>query len=307
MNKKSIAYVAVLVILIIVFLIIKTNDRTERRIRFFDADSASIASIEISTITDTIILVKEIDNWIIDYPVHYPIEARKITDLFDKVMQVETSNLPVSESETSFETYNVTDSLGTTVTLLDAAGNELIKAVIGKSSNYNFSHGRFEGSKEVYQLYANISSILNPDVSGWREKEIVKLADDPAQIIVGAGERMLTYTATDSLWNFAEGDTSFFINEGNRFLTTVLNNSKSFRASSFIDNEFASYAEKFSDPEMVVQIKLYSGEDIFLKYVAEEIDSRKYIVQKNDETDVLYLVFENLFTCFIPEIAELKE
>jgi hypothetical protein len=307
MNKKNIIYLAVLIVLIIIFLIIKTNDRTERRINFFAVDSADIAKIEIATSKDTLILVKEDEGWMIQKPLYYPPAERKVKDLFDKALKVETSNLPVSESESSFETYNVTDSLGTRVLLYDSADKELVNAIIGKSSNYNFSHGRYADEKKVYQLYANISSILNPVLNSWREKEIIKLEEEPSQITVGAGERMFSFTATDSLWKYTEGDTSFFIKEGNRQLTTLLNNSKSFRASSFIDNDYATYAELFQDPLMVVQIRTYDGENIFLKFISEGEESNKYIVQKNDEEDFLYVVYDNLFRSFQPDIELLKK
>lgn len=307
MNKKSFIYLAILLVLIIIFLIIRTNDRTERRINFFAVDSTEISKITIATVEDTLILVKSDSDWMIDHPVKYPIATRKLDDLFGNVLQVETSNLPVSESETSFETYNVTDSLGTRVILYDSAGKELLNAIIGKSSNFNFSHGRFSDKKKVYQLYANISSSLRPMLNSWREKEVVKLDTEPAQITVGAGDRMFSFTATDSLWKYTEGETSFFIKEGNRQLTTLLNNSKSFRASSFIDYDFATYAEAFQDPLMVVQIRTYEGEDIFLKYIAENPESKKYIVQKNDEEDFLYVVYDNLYSSFQPDVELLKK
>jgi len=307
MNKKSTIYLAVLIILVIVFLIIKTKDKTERRIRFFDVDSARIGAIEIYTLEDTLKLVRTVDKWMIDHPVKFPPTTRKIKDLFDRVIPVETSQIPVSESESAFETYKVTDSLGTAVKIYDEKGKELVFAYIGKSSNYNYSHGRYHNASEVYQLYDNISSILTPKSDNWRNKEIIKLDEDPAQINVISNERFFRITPTDSLWHYTEGDSSFFIKQNNRSFNTLLDNSKTFRVSSFIDNEYADYADQFDNPKMTVQLKLYSGEEIILKFVAKEEESKQYVVQKNDETDFLYVVYDNIYRYFQPAIADLKK
>jgi len=307
MNNKSKIYIGVLVILIIVFMVIRSNDRTERRERFFEVDSTRIAAIEIFTLSDTIKLVRNEAEWMIDYPVKYPPVKQKIADLFGKVIKVETSNIPVSESESSHTTYKVTDSLGTAVKMYDIDGKELVYALIGTSSNYNYSHGRNNEENEVYQLFQNISSMLNPMLNTWRKKEILDLVDDPAQISVGYEERLFKITPTDSLWQYQEGDSTFFIKENNVAFNTMLSNIRSFRTSSFIDNDYETFAERFLDPEMVVQIKLYSGEDIFLTYVKEDEDSNKYIIQKNDETENLYVVYDNMVRYFQKEIAELKE
>jgi hypothetical protein len=307
MNKKSTIYLAVLIILVIVFLIIKTNDKTERRIRFFDVDSTRIGAIEIFTSEDTLKLVKSAERWMIDHPVKFPPTQRKIKDLFDRVIPVETSRIPVSESESAFETYNVTDSLGTAVKIYDEKGKELIFAYIGKSSNYNYSHGRYNNASEVYQLYDNISSILIPRSDNWRNKEIIKLEEDPAEIKVFSPERSYTISATDSLWHYTEGDSSFFISQNNRSLNTLLDNSRTFRISSFIDNEYEIYADKFDNPKLTVQLKLYSGDEIILKFVAKDEESKQYVVQKNDETDFLYVVFDNIYRYFQPAISDLKK
>jgi len=307
MNKKSTLYIAVLVILIIAFLIINSNDKTERRVRFFEVDSTRIAAIEISTMKDTLKLVKDGDVWMIDYPVNFPPADQKIADLLEKVIKVETSNIPVSESQNSHETYKVTDSLGTTIRIYNAEGDELIHALIGKSSNYNYSHGRNNTETEVYQLYQNISSVLNPMLNSWRKKEILELAEDPAQISVGFGERFFTITSTDSLWQYQEGDSTFFINEGNKAFTTMLTNIRTFKTSSFIDDDYETYAESYLDPQMVIQVKLYSGEDIFFKFIKQDEEGKKYIIQKNDETENLYVVYDNIIRYFQKEISELKQ
>jgi len=61
MNKKNLIPIIVLALLIIVFVITKLNDKTERRINFFRFDSTQVYAIEISSTEDTLKLVKSDD------------------------------------------------------------------------------------------------------------------------------------------------------------------------------------------------------------------------------------------------------
>jgi hypothetical protein len=306
MNKKNLSYIVILVFLVIIFIIIKTNDKTEKRISFFNVDSVMISAIEIFNTTDTLKLVKTENKWMIDYPVKYPTTQRKITEIFDKVIKAECSNIPVTELESSFAKYNVTDSLGTTVIFYDNKDNVIIDAIIGKSSNYNYSHARERNDSKVYQLNTNISYSINPTLSTWRKKEITELEEtDISKITVQFVDREYSIVPTDSLWQFTENDTLFSINDGNTAFRLVLNDSKKMMVSSFIDNEFENYKAKFEEPFMIVQIELFSGDNTILTFA--EYEEKKYIIQKNKETEHLYVVYDNLIKHFQKSIEDFSK
>lgn len=306
MNKKNLSYIVILVFLVIIFIIIKTHDKTEKRISFFNVDSIQISAIEIFNTTDTLKLVKTENRWMIDYPVKYPTTQRKITEIFDKVIKAECSNIPVTELESSFANYNVTDSLGTTVIFYDNKDNVIIDAIIGKSSNYNYSHARKRDDSKVYQLNTNISYSINPQLSTWRKKEITELEEtDISKITVQFVDREYSIVPTDSLWQFTENDTLFSINDGNTAFRLVLNDSKKMMTSSFIDNEFENYKDKFEEPFMIVQIELFSGDNIILTFA--EYEEKKYIIQKNNETEHLYVVYDNLIKHFQKSIEDFSK
>ena len=306
MNKKNLGYIVILVFLVIIFIIIKTHDKTEKRISFFNVDSIQISAIEIFNTTDTLKLVKTENKWMIDYPVKYPTTQRKITEIFDKVIKAECSNIPVTESESSFANYNVTDSLGTTVIFYDNKDNIIIDAIIGKSSNYNYSHARKRNDSKVYQLNTNISYSINPQLSTWRKKEITELEEtDISKITVQFVDREYSIVPTDSLWQFTENDTVFSINDGNTAFRLVINDSKKMMVSSFIDNEFENFQDKFEEPFMIVQIALFSEDNIILTFV--EYEEKKYIIQKNNETEHLYVVYDNLIKHFQKPIEDFSK
>ena len=119
MNKKQKIYIGILVVLIIVFLITKMGNNVEKRINFFQVDSTKIKTIEISNIKDTLRLSKQNDMWKIVYPFENDANEYQIKNIFSKVLKVKTSNLPISESESSFDTYKVTNSQGTWIKFID--------------------------------------------------------------------------------------------------------------------------------------------------------------------------------------------
>lgn len=303
MNKRNLTYLIILIVLIVIYAVIKNNDRTERKISFFGVDSVNIGSIEIFNDKDTLRLVKEDGKWAMAYPVSFPANQNKVRDLFAKALRVQTSSIPVSELESSFPTYNVTDSLGTKVMIYDHEGKELVSAIIGKSSNYNFSHGRRENDNKVYQLQENISYVINPTSSIWRRKEIIELAEDEITAIRVAGNTGdYQITPSDSLWVFQNADSTFHISQDNPAFRQILNTCKKMMASSFVDREFEKYAESFTNPVLSVSIELYTGEPVILDFIQQE--DKKYLVRRNNEEETLFLVYENLLDNFRKDYTE---
>ncbi|MBN2460098.1 MAG: DUF4340 domain-containing protein, partial [Candidatus Cloacimonetes bacterium] len=244
MNKKNILPIIVLVILVVVYVIIRTNDRTEKRVRFFQVDSLQLGFFEIFSGEDSLKLSWEEDQWMIVSPVYFPPADNKIADFFQKILPVGTSSIPISETESALTTYDVADSQGTRVLLYDREGKLQQEAIIGKSSNYNYAYGRNKGNTRVYQLSANITYQLKPTLSPWRKKEIIDIEEeDIAAIHVTYGDTVYTISPTDSLWQYQSGDREFAIPEKNAALLALLNNTRRLRASSFADGEYDTYRE----------------------------------------------------------------
>jgi len=290
MNKKNLIPIIVLILLIIVFIITKLNDKTERRINFFRFDSTQVYAIEITAQEDTLKLAKIDDVWMIDYPLNYPPAKLKIDDIFKKVLQVETSSIPITE--TSFEKFNVTDSLGTLLVFYDKNGKILEEVLIGKSGNYNYSYARRKDDAKVYQLFTNISYSINPKVSTWRKKEILEIPEhDISRIFVSYDGSNYSLSATDSLWMYQDEETGFSIKEANSSLKSIISAVKKFTVADFIDNEFEDYQQKLENPDVEVTVELFNDEPIKMKFIEHE--EKKFILQKNDETEHLYIIYES--------------
>ena len=99
MNKNNKKYIAILAVLITIFIITKSNNKIEKIINFFDIDSTEIVKIEISSFSDTLILESINNSWQITSPIEYLADQYQVKNFFDIVLNIETSSLPISESE----------------------------------------------------------------------------------------------------------------------------------------------------------------------------------------------------------------
>jgi hypothetical protein len=297
MNKKNLIALIVLLLAAGIYLMINMNEPTEKVFLYFGENSDSFHTIVISDTTGAITLVKNSDEWEMTDPVESPIKKTKADELIKKLSEAKTSSLPISISETAQKTYNVTDSLGTLITILDAQGNELRTALIGKSDNYSFSYARHPQASEIYQLSENITWSIKPDVKSWRENNILKLeTDNILDFQVITEDRDYTFTYADSLWKFAENDLSLDVQDNDEVLKKLLNHFKSLRAVDFLDKEFENYEELLMKPSLSVKINTSdTGSKILTVIPYNETND---LLQVGSQKSPLYLVQKNLMGDF---------
>jgi len=306
MNKKNLTALIILAVLIVIYMLTKLNNRTEKLISFFDIDSSRVTAIEISTSEDTLKLVKINDKWMIDYPVKYEPEKRKIDDIFGKVLKAKTSKIPISESKNSFETYHVTDSLGTKITFFGKDGKILSSAIVGKSSNYNTSPARRTDENKIYLLKTNISYTIKPRLDSWRNRYIINFdKENLSKIFVSYEDNNYTLTATDTLWQYDDEKESFPVKEKNRVLKNILSSVSKVRVTKFIDNDFEKYAKDFEKPILELTVEDFDNNSWHLKFIKGE--DNKVIIQKNDETEHLYMVYESWIKKFQKKAEDFKQ
>ncbi|RLC54057.1 MAG: hypothetical protein DRH89_09920, partial [Candidatus Cloacimonadota bacterium] len=207
MNKKQKIYIGILVVLIIVFLITKMGNNVEKRINFFQVDSTKIKTIEISNIKDTLRLSKQNDMWKIVYPFENDANEYQIKNIFSKVLKVKTSNLPISESESSFDTYKVTNSQGTWIKFIDENKNVLDEAIIGKSSSSKTTPVRRPDKAKIFKLEDNLNYIITANTDYWREKTILEIEENNiSKISVICDKYAYELFSSDSLWHYTDNN-----------------------------------------------------------------------------------------------------
>jgi len=298
MNKKQKISIVILAVLIILFMITKLNDKTERRISFFDVDSVQVDKIEIVAIGDTLLLVKSSIGWMLSHPIEYPVNPYKMKQFFEDVLKVETSNLPISEEEGSFETYKLTDSLATILKIYGKNDKLLDHSLVGKSSSYNNSPARKQGNNKIFRLEKNITNYLKTDPKQWRKREVLELDKKQiAKISILYEDTGYELTATDTLWQYEDGEESITIQHSNPALGTILNSVVKVNVTDFIDKEIDIYLAKLQNPTLEVGINTYNGNKYYLRAALD--DESKYVLQVNNETDHLYLVYKSWVNKFM--------
>ncbi|MCD4817810.1 MAG: DUF4340 domain-containing protein [Candidatus Cloacimonetes bacterium] len=298
MSKKNVIYIIVLVVLVLIFALTKMNNKVEKRIDFFAVDSADVKTIKISNQEDTLHLVFADNKWNISYPVDYEAKEQRVEDFFEKALKAQTSKMPISISESSHETYNITDSLATHVELLDSKNKTLTDVYIGKSENGRNSFARNKGEKKVYQLLENIAYNINPKLSTWRDKNIFKYeADEISKIKIATEGNQYSLTFADTIWVYDNGKDSFNVNTENKDLKNLLTSLTNYNASDFKDDMYEQYATQFEKPYLQVEITTFENDKMQLRYIKAE-DDKKFILQKNDLQKHLYLIYDNLVNKF---------
>lgn len=305
MNKKNLITLIILLVVAGIYLLISMNEPTEKAFNYFGENSETFHTITISDTTGTITLVNNSDKWEMTDPVESPIKSSKAEDLMSKLSSAKTSSLPISISEKAQKTYNVTDSLGILITIFDEQGNELRKALIGKSDNYSFSYARHPESTEIYQLSENLVWSIKPDVKSWRENVVLKLeTDNILDFQVMTQDRNYTFTYADSLWNFAENDLTLDVADDNAVMKKMLNHFKSLRAVDFLDKEFENYEELLMEPHL--SIKINTSDDGAKILTLIPYNATNDMLQVGNQTSPLYLVQKNFMEDFNFELDKLN-
>jgi hypothetical protein len=298
MNKKNRLYLLILITLVVIFVLTRMGEKKEIRTSFFTIAPSDVGMIEISNQTDTLRLVLENDKWLIAKPFSFPTQQRRIDDLFDKVLSVQFSRTPLSESENSHKDFNVTDSLGTRLTILDKKGKIAADVMIGRNDNYHYANARNIGDKKVYQLLANITHNINPALSAWRNREIVALTDEKIRMIdIAFDKTKYSLTFADTVWIYENGKDKITLKSEQSKLKDMITSLQAYNASDFIDFEFVKYEKNFDNPMLEVMIKTFDNETIHLSYI--EIENNRYAVLKDGKTDHLFVVYKNLVEKFM--------
>ena len=305
MNKNNKKYIAILAVLIAIFIITKTNNKTEKIINFFDVDSTKIAKIEISSFSDTLILESVNNSWQITSPIEYMADQYQVENFFNKVLKVETSSLPISESEASFATYELSDSLATCIKLYNVKDKLLEEAYFGKMKGQANTPARKKGSNKVYRLNESVSYQIKPDLKIWREKEVTAIEKEAIEkISVLYGNEGYELIRTDSLWQYEDGTESISIQDDNSVLTMIFSGLRKVRSTKFIDFEWEKYETKLANPDLEVGINMFDGSTVYLRLAKD--DEKNYVMQKDNITDHLFIQHQNWVDRFSKKAEDFK-
>lgn len=306
MSKKNIIALLVLILAVGIYLVVNMNEPTQKVFNYFGKSDEPFHTIVISDTSSTITLVKNSDVWEMTSPVESPIKQSKVDDLMKKLVAAKSSTLPISVLETAQKTYNVTDSLGTAIKIMDAKGNIIRETIIGRADNYSFSYARHPQSTEIYQLSENLVWTIKPDITSWRENAILTLeTDNILDFQVATQERQYKFTYADSLWIFTENDITHEVTDNNEVMKKLLRHFTSLRATDFLDKEFDHYEELLEEPHLAMRIN--SSDEGAQIITVIPYDSTSDLMQLGSQTSPLYLIQKTFMSDFDFDLGDLFE
>ena len=182
MKNKIIIACSSLVVLIIFFVI---NLNTQQSLqsssnKIFSIDKNIIQKIIIKLNDDMIELSKLDTTWTIIGHDSLQCKQNLIDSFFDRVLTLESENI-MTKNENKWSIYNVDDSLGTHLEIIDSNTNSLGAYILGaSSSDYSRCYLRKIGSPEVLLVNQNVMYNLQVNPKYWGEV-IKELAPSPNQ------------------------------------------------------------------------------------------------------------------------------
>ena len=172
MNNKFIYAFGILILLVILYIfnINKQNSYLSSTSQLFDIDKSQIKKILIQSKGDALEIEKIDTSWVISGHDSLNIKMDLLNSFFDRVLSLESETI-MTKNENKWSTYNVDDSLGTHIAIIDYNDNPIGYYVFGKSnSDYMRCYVRKNKFPEVHLANNNVMYNLQVRPEYWGEK-----------------------------------------------------------------------------------------------------------------------------------------
>ncbi len=264
----------------------KNNSKTLLKTNMVVIDTAKVSKIHIKKstgYTQEMIFSKKINNWEVSQEtVSSKVKKTQIKTLLDALKQFKIERL-VAKSNKKWETYRLTDSSATKVTIEENNGKKTI-AYLGKvkhdppKNQYNQynrfgvsgeTYVRFNNDPNVYAVKGMLTSTFNRNFNSWRNSDFLKVDNKDVTKI------QFDYPK-DEGFSLIKKETGWTVNERNadstkvaQYLNTLSFKSNSKFADAFAPSSQADYKLKIEGNNMnAIIIEAYKGttdEKIYLK------------------------------------------
>ena len=180
MNNKLKIGIAALIILVGLFFINQNNQKsyTSQSTSLFSISENDVKKILIQANQEAIELIKVDTTWSISGNDTLVVKDRSISQFFDKVLNLKLETLMTTKQE-KWETYNISDSLGTHLALVGWNDETVGYYVFGRSnSDYARCYVRTDQSSDVYLTNENIVYSLQTSPTYWGEKPVESIPEE---------------------------------------------------------------------------------------------------------------------------------
>jgi hypothetical protein len=176
--KKEYFFIAIAIVLLAVYLMVRKTDRTEYRLpAIAKVAAADITRIEIARQEGTVVLEKKDSKWLI-LPQGFPADAGKVTAMLEDLEKLSLTAL-VSESK-SYSRYDLEPDKAIHVKAW--AGEELKRDIqIGKPApTFQHTFVRIGDGPDVYHAQQNLKTAFDQTADKLRDKTV--LAFSPEEV-----------------------------------------------------------------------------------------------------------------------------
>ena len=313
MNKRNIALLGLLVVLILILLLSRGRENIEKRVNLFRVKEAQITRIEIiqnkpqmmwmmeeeedlTVEFDILAIVREGDRWMIESPRRFPARQTTIERFFTNFYTLTIPNNSITENVDRHAFYGVDENSATKVNLYGRR-NKLVGSVfVGRGQNPSFSYIRRVGENDVFQV-DNIFHHIDPrfpSFTNWREDRILDITDeDIISISVARDIDPFELTRDGAGWNKATAAGTVLLDNPSDALTRFIGNVVNLRTTVFFDDEFPMHESRLETPIIELFMTLANKDELHLKIA--RIDDNALVLQRNDETDTLFRMTNSQF------------
>lgn len=290
MKHRNLILLAVLLALVGAFFLLRDRQPTEKQLRVFDADSTQVGSFEISTVTDTVVVTKIGNGWMLTYPEKWAVEEQRLRYFFEQVLPATYSGMPMGEGANAVNIYDLSADKALQIKVYSKEGRVLKHAYFGNTGN-PFDYFRFEGENKVYQVKQQIVGRIQPELPNWRSPHVVALSPERLErISVKHIRNSYVLTRQFNAWYYRDSREEFRIPDYNVTMGKILNILGNLQAYNTIGSSAEQVKTYSNDCE--VDITLTDGSQKRLDFLRD--GEKVYLMVDRDPATLFVVVMDTM-------------
>ncbi len=292
MKKAKLILIIVLAALLLVYIVLKLSNPSERTRPVFRINPQRLVHIEIFNSEQDVKLVKEDGIWKTANPVLWPADSLKVHNFLEDVIKAGYSPTPMSQSESAIKRYELEDNQALHIRVSD--GSREIHALFSNLGN-PWDYFRYADEQDVYQIQSKVVQKYQPDIVNWRSAELIHYWEDELrQIKVEHESNTYTLDRLGTEWYYRDAKNDFEVDFDNFSLVKIVNILQNFRSYIFASGEDEEYRTAFENPMCTVWITDTAGDTRKLEFVS--FDDHRHLLRIDEDNSVLFQVgFDTVF------------
>lgn len=290
---RNLILLIVLLLLVGLFFVLRSNDSKETILKIIDADSLAIAKIQVYDAADTVIVYKKDDTWLMSYPEKADANPDMIDFFFERVFSATYANTAMNEHAKSLHQYGLGEDKEVQLKLFDANNKLLTHCRFGNTDN-PYDYFRYGNSRKIYQVRSKlISGRLKPDANSWRSPVILSVKPlDLLEIKVTHDKNTYVLNRDKSDWYYKDAKEQFMIPHGNVTMGKILNVLE--RLESYRYSKPAEINKNSLKVAAEVDISLTNKSKHNLVFYQQGED-KYYLVLDGNEAKYHHMVFDQVY------------